>query len=271
MNHLDNVMRGLMTRASAEPAPEDFQRGGLWHCGVCGMAKECRIEYDGALMTVPCICRCGEEQLAREKRRQADEERMLRAMSLRGPGIQDRAVRSYTFAGAEESRNIARCRAYARRWPEMLESNTGLLFWGGVGTGKTFAAACIANAVIDQGVPVLVTSFPKLLNSGWDKTELTAQMKHFPLLVLDDLGAERESDYSLEIVQQVVDERYKTGCPVIITTNLTLAELENPRDLRYARIYDRVLELCIPVQFAGPSRRQLRRREKLRLAQEGLG
>lgn len=153
----------------------------------------------------------------------------------------------------------------------MLEHNNGLLFWGNVGTGKTFAAACIANALIDNGVPALVTSFPRILNSGWDKTEIIGQMKEFPLLVIDDLGVERSSEYALEIVQMVVDERYKSGMPLIVTTNLTRQELESPKDMRFSRIYDRVLEMCVPVYFDGPSRRKKTADDKMRFAREVFG
>lgn len=271
MTDVTDVLNGLIRKSAVEKNQNDFLRDGLTYCGTCGMAKECRIDLGKGPIVVGCMCRCAEEAEAQEKRKQERQERMLEAMSLRVQGIQDKAVRGYTFSVAEEDHNIARCRTYAERWTEMMNSNTGLLFWGNVGTGKTFAAACIANAVIDRAVPVLVTSFPKILNSGWDKTEITAQMKHFPLLVIDDLGAERESDYSLEIVQQVVDERYKTGYPLIVTTNLTIRELENPKDMRYARIYDRVLEMCIPIQFTGSSRRQNRREDKMRFAREVLG
>ena len=76
------------------------------------------------------------------------------------------------------------------------------------------------------------------------------------LLILDDLGAERSTDYALEQVYNIVDSRYRAGLPVIYTTNLTLEELKNPADMRYARIYDRVLEKCFPVEFRGVSRRK---------------
>lgn len=271
MTDLTDMINNLAHQSAVTREPGDFTRDGLVHCGVCGMPKECRVDFGGGPVVVGCICRCERDADERKKQRLAREERMLNVRSLRVQGIQDMAVRGYTFAAAERSRNIVRCQTYVERWPEMLENNTGLLFWGNVGTGKTFAAACIANAVIDRSVPVLVTSFPRILNSGLDKTDMTAQMKRFPLLVIDDLGAERESDYSLEIVQQVVDERYKSCLPLIVTTNLTLQEMENPKDLRYARIYDRVLEMCIPMQFSGPSRRQGQRQEKMRLAREMLG
>lgn len=270
MTDLTDAINGLIQRSAAKKNPGDYFRDGLLYCGTCGMAKEYRIDFGDGPLVVGCMCHCEAEAEEQKKRKLEQQERMLDAMSLRVQGIQDKAVRGYTFSVAQDGRNISRCRTYAERWPEMLKNNTGLLLWGNVGTGKTFAAACIANAVIDRAVPVLVTSFPKILNSGWDKTEITAQMKHFPLMVIDDLGAERESDYSLEIVQQVVDERYKTGYPLIVTTNLNLQELENPKDLRYARIYDRVLEMCIPMQFTGQSRRQQKREEKLRFAREVL-
>lgn len=271
MSDFSSVLIDLAAKSAAKENPGDFRRDGMLYCGTCGMAKECRVDFGDGPVVVGCMCHCEAEAEARKKEQQAKQERMLNAMSLRVQGIQDKTVRGYTFRSAEDSKNITRCRKYVERWPEMLANNNGLLFWGSVGTGKTFAAACIANVVIDRCVPVLMTSFPKILNSGWDKTEITAQMKHFPLLVIDDLGAERESDYALEIVQQVVDERYKTGYPMIVTTNLTLTELENPKDLRYARIYDRVLEMCIPVRFDGPSRRQKKREDKLRFAREVFG
>lgn len=271
MSDLTNVISGLKRKSAARENPGDFRRDGLLYCGKCGMSKECRVDFGDGQMVVGSICLCEKKAIEREKEKQAQRERMLNALNLRVQGIQDRAMHRYTFAAAEESRNISRCRAYAERWPEMLANNAGLLFWGGVGVGKTYAAACIANAVIDRGAPVLMTSFPKILNSGWDKAEIADQMKRFQLLVIDDLGVERESDYALEIVQLVVDERYKSGMPAIVTTNLTLKELENPKNLRYARIYDRVLEMCVPVYFDGPSRRQEKRKDKLRLVREVFG
>lgn len=271
MSEFDTIINSLTHKSEKRAAEGDYQRGGLLHCGVCGMPKQCRVEYGGKILTVGCMCRCEEVAWEREKRKSEEEQRMIRIKKLRVNGIQDKAVREYTFHTAEPSKNISRCRKYVERWPEMLSSNSGLLFWGNVGTGKTYAAACIANALIDRGVPVLVTSFLKILNSGWDKAAIAGEMKYFPLLVIDDLGAERENDYALEIVQYVVDERYKTGKPLIVTTNLTKKELENPKDMRFGRIYDRVLEMCVPVYFDGPSRRKKAAEEKMRLAREVFG
>lgn len=74
-------------------------------------------------------------------------------------------------------------------------------------------------------------------------------------MVIDDLGAERQSEYAQEIVYAVVDERYKTRKPLIVTTNLTLDEMNDPKSMDYKRIYSRIQEMCVPVYFKGGSRR----------------
>ena len=127
-----------------------------------------------------------------------------------------------------------------------------------------------ANALIARGIPALITSFPRILNAGWDKREIAEQMRQYPLLVIDDLGAERESDYALETVYMVIDERYKARKPLIVTTNLTLEEICKPKSMDYQRIYDRILEMCVPVVFQGGSIRRKAANEKLRRAREAL-
>ena len=80
-------------------------------------------------------------------------------------------------------------------------------------------------------------------------------------LIIDDLGAERSTDYALEKVYNIVDSRYRAKKPLILTTNLSMDEMKDTADLRYGRIYDRIFELCYPMQFVGPS---WRRREATR-------
>ena len=248
-----------IAQAAAIASPElpgDYRgEDGLLYCGKCHTQKQCRITIMGQEDIVRCQCRCAAEKYEAEERRRKKQEEMGRISTLRVQGIQDKAVREYTFAKAEQTAEIIRCQKYVEHWPEVLENNSGLLFWGGVGNGKTFAAACIANALIDRGIPALVTSFPRILNGGWDKSEIIGQMKRFPLMVIDDLGAERQSEYAQEIVYSVVDERYKTRKPLIVTTNLTLDEMNDPKNMDYKRIYSRIQEMCVPVYFKGGSRR----------------
>lgn len=74
---------------------------------------------------------------------------------------------------------------------------------------------------------------------------------------------ERGTEYGLEQLFNVIDSRYRTRKPLIVTTNLTLNELKNTTDLSYKRIYDRVLEMCMPVQIEGVSIRDHERKDKM--------
>ena len=65
----------------------------------------------------------------------------------------------------------------------------------------------------------------------------------------------------LGLVFAVIDARYQANLPLIVTTNVDLAEIKEPSDLKYKRIYDRVLEMCHPVKFEGPSYRRETLRE----------
>ena len=154
----------------------------------------------------------------------------------------------------------------------MRKKNIGLLLWGGVGAGKTFAAHCICNELLrrDQPVPVFVTSLSRVLNTGYDKSEAIQRIQKAPLVVFDDLGAERSSDYALETVFMLVNERYEARLPLIVTSNLNLDELKNPSVIERNRIYDRILEMCVPIFFRGTSRRPEEAAEKMRIMRELL-
>ena len=76
-------------------------------------------------------------------------------------------------------------------------------------------------------------------------------------VLVDDLGIERNSEFALEQVFNVIDGRYRSKKPMIITTNLTLSELKNPSDLMRKRIYDRILENCIPLKINNQNIREL--------------
>lgn len=168
---------------------------------------------------------------------------------------------------------IAQARAYAEHWEEMYRENMGLLFWGKPGNGKTFAAACIANALLEQKgsweISVRMTTLGTVLNrlpglSAQDKDWYLKDLIGCDLLILDDFGMERQTEYAREQVFHIIDSRYLARRPLIVTTNLSIQELKHPRDLAQQRIYDRILELCVPVCFSGESLRQKKAKEKLK-------
>ena len=166
---------------------------------------------------------------------------------------------------------LAWARQYVEHWPEMRRENMGLLFWGPAGTGKTFAAACIANALVDLEVGVrMITLGEALLNlfgmSGEERIQYLEVLTTCGLLILDDFGVERRTPYAREQVYEIINRRYLSGRPMVVTTNLTLEELKNA-DRDDSRIHDRVLERCVPVCFDGTSLRQEKTAERVKRMQ----
>ncbi len=130
-----------------------------------------------------------------------------------------------------------------------------------------YLAGCIANALMEKEVSVCMTNFALILNdlaaSYKDRNDYISSLCSFPLLILDDFGMERGTEYGLEQVYNVIDSRYRSRKPLIVTTNLTLEELQNPEDTAHARIYDRLIEMCTPVCITGENFRKARAREKM--------
>lgn len=265
-------LAAVHTQTNPQLDGDYFGEDGLLRCGKCRQPKRGRIDIGGEEIIVPVWCECRIKADEEEKKLSAAALAASRQWELRKLSLMDSALSEVRFSAADERENsasIGMCRRYADLFPQMKRENRGLLLFGSVGTGKTFTAACIANALLDQGFPVVMTSLVKLIDGGAD--ELCSRMSAIDLLILDDLGAERSTDYALEKVYNVVDSRYRAGLPVIYTTNLTLEELKHPADIRLARIYDRVLERCFPVEFRGNSRRKSAARQGFEEMRELLG
>ena len=164
---------------------------------------------------------------------------------------------------------------YVERWQTMRAENLGLLLWGGVGTGKSFLAGCIANALMEQEVPVRMTNFARILNelnsSFSGRNDIVDKLCRYPLLIIDDFGMERGTEYALEQVYNIVDSRYRSQKPLIVTTNLTLDEIRHPQDTAHARIYDRILEMCVPISCIGASLRKENAQKKLESMKSLIG
>jgi len=249
---------------------------GLLHCDRCGGARQKRLSFGDPPKTVPCLCRCQTEQRDSYRQLLREQEELDRFRRLRSAAMRDPALRKCTFEASEfDSTGLRAARSYVKQWPKMQESGMGLLLWGSVGTGKTYIAACIANALLDQKVPVLMTSFGRILGSlpgptSGEQTDAIDQLMQCPLLILDDLGVERETAYTSELVYHIIDARYRSGRPMVITTNLTMEELENPDTREKMRIYDRVLECCTPVRVEGSHIRGRKKTENRTLARQLL-
>lgn len=260
---LKEIIDGIEKKAAENIKAEqgDYIMDGLLHCGKCKTPKQCRVEFFGEIRTPHCLCKCEAEKRDREEAERKRAERERKARELRHLGFPDSDMQKWTFANddLQNPRITQAMQKYVENFPELRKKGQGLLLYGTVGTGKTYAAAEVANALIDKGYSALVTNFARIANtvSGLyeGKQAYYDSLNKFDLLVLDDLGAERKTEYMCEIVYNIIDSRYRAGLPMIITTNLTAEELKSPQEITYKRIYDRAMEKCLPVEVAGRNRR----------------
>lgn len=251
MNELDASMKKLAARASHLVTSDSYidQSTGLLMCSKCGGQRQCRLKSG---LIVPCACKCQTESWEQERDRKIQNEHEKYIQALRDDGILDLGLQSKTFESSQETDKLREMLSYVECWDEVQKENLGLLLFGNSGSGKTHAAACIANALIDKGISAGIISLAKLLSIPIEERgAMMEKMTQKSLLVIDDFGTERQSDYAQEMTFNLIDGRLKANKPMIITTNLPLTVFQNTEHkyLMQQRIYQRIKEACQPVRF----------------------
>ena len=204
----------------------------LIYCSKCNTPRQCRHELQGKVLIPSIRCKCQQEIFEQEEAQRKLHEKQMEIEHLKTSGLQDKSLYDYTFAkdnGSNPEMKLAH--NYVSNWEEMKANASGLLIWGDVGTGKSFFAGCIANALLEKGVPVLMTNFSRILNTltGMhfeDRNQFIHSLNRYSLLIIDALGIERNS------------------------------ELNNAADIAHKRIYDRILERCVPIRINNRNIRQ---------------
>jgi len=157
---------------------------------------------------------------------------------------------------------VSQVRAYIDDLDNQLAEGRGLWIFGGTGTGKTTLAMLISKAALEAGKTVAIYSLPKLLarirrtydsEPGGDSyLSFFERLTSVDLLHIDDLGAEKRSDWVLEQLYALVNERYDTQRSMLITTNLHHDELEEQIG---SRTVSRLAQICEEVEIVGDDRR----------------
>ena len=267
-----NVMGALGPIINREiEAPGDYwSEDGLLYCGKCHTPKQTHGSgpLAGHRLPIPCACQTEAAQVEKEQEARKKTED-LRERCLPGKGM-----RGHTFETASETKHIQIARRYVEKWEEIRERNIGLLFWGNTGTGKSFAAHCIANALIDRGISVRLFSTVDLITRLMDRETRDRAMElvtTVPLLILDDVGAERDTPFAREQLCAVIETRSESQLPLIVTTNYSVEKMKTSSDPAMQRIFDRLDALCVRIAVTGESRRREIREQKMREARSLLG
>ena len=267
MKNMNPILSAIIDKTETpNSAPDDYidPSDGLKYCGKCHTPKE--MFYPADLQNQgfhkhPVMCQCAAEKRDREEAERREYERMSYMTMLRSEAFRDIPAAGWRFDHAVVTPQLAKAKEYAANWDSFKQDGIGLLLFGDVGTGKSYAAGCIANALIDRMESVLFVGMSDVVNRmqgnfGSDRDHYMKSLMRPDLLILDDLGAERNTSFGKERVFDVVDKRLLTGKPMIVTTNIPLSVMKQAADLDDRRIFDRILEVCVPIRFDGENFRK---------------
>lgn len=180
-----------------------------------------------------------------------------KAQRLRANSNLGKRFLNRTFASFDAKRNkpaFDKASAYADSNKLFDDPKNSLLFIGGTGTGKTHLAAAIANLLVERGIQARFGTFQAHLDEIKKEFDTSGQ-KHYlddikgvPVLVIDDLGKERKTDWTQSILYDIVNYRYEHILPTIITTNLSADEIANHVE---GAVWSRIYEMCDTIVMQG--------------------
>lgn len=265
-NH--NFFNAIAARAR-QAAPREAgdyvdERTGLLFCGRCRTPRECDVRLGETVRRVSCLCACRQAEAERLEAARREAERQQRLADGRRACFGGAyRLASCTFAGDDRANSAASdaCRRYAEDFEKHLARGEGLLLLGSVGTGKTFLAACVANALLERGFRVRFATLTRLtqeLAGTWERAEMLDALDALDLLVADDVGTERDGGQTAELSFEIIDGRLKSGKPLLVTSNLTGADFASPGSLNRHRLLSRLAEACSAVVVDGADRRVAR-------------
>ena len=211
---------------------------GLLYCGKCRKPKQIRLYSSllGRVLEPYCLCGCAQ---AKET---AEHDRILRqAKELNAHHALSRADNLMLRSTFQEDKypdcpmsKIAH--EYVLRWDSFYRNDIAKVY------GSTVKALSISTALNE-------------LYSTADKAGYISDLASYDLLILDDVGTERRTDYTTEQVFSIIDERYKAQKPLIVTSNFDYPSLQSVYDIHQQRINDRIRDMCIPIEYKGESKR----------------
>lgn len=223
---------------SSQPA------GGSFRCPIC---HDRGIIFDGDLAR-PCHC-------MQQKRLENRFRHARMSKNLLGCRLENFQMVYYESASGDRTHmeRAQKALSAAREFIKASEDSDyglGLLFTGAVGSGKTYLAAGIANALIENNKEVLFVVVPDLLDelrSTYNKTAETNELdlldtaREVPFLILDDLGAHNYTEWTRNRIYSIINYRLNECLPTIITSNLSLDEIE---EYLGERTTSRLLQMC---------------------------
>ncbi len=211
---------------------------------------ECKICNDSGYEKGLKVCACVKKMIANSNYTQSSL-----AKGLLDKNFDNFSLEYYSSENGERAqmeKALKGCKKYAESFPD--DDSCGILFTGGTGLGKTHLSAAIANAVASKGMSVIYESAQQIFDTcdavRYNHLGISERKKYenCALLVIDDLGAEYISSYSVSSISSLIDLRIVNGRKTIISTNLTLDKIKKTYG---ERTYSRLLGEFRVLRFTG--------------------
>ena len=156
----------ILQQPDVEISDDDYIQDGILYCGKCHTPKQVRLKYNDSIIMPYCLCECEAKRLEKQRQEEGARAHFEHVEELLSVGMPEKRMRSWCFdeddLANEKLSRVAR--RYVEHFEEMADRGKGLLFYGTVGTGKSFISACIANALISKEIPCYFTSLSRLVN-----------------------------------------------------------------------------------------------------------
>ena len=170
--------------------------------------------------------------------------------------------KSRTFANFDKKLDVSAynsAKNYANDEKLFSEKRNSLIIFGKVGSGKTHLAAAIANELVERGIPVIFGTFQTHIeriknefeHSGENKA--LSEIKTIPMLVIDDIGKERKTEWTQSVLFDIVNYRYEHLLPIVFTTNFSADELANYCE---HAVFSRMYEMSTAIETIGEDYRE---------------
>lgn len=228
------------------------------------------VEMGGEIFNFTCMSERDQYEENQRKLIEEREKRLDYIKKLKMDSLMDARFKECKFENFIISNDNKKYfdfgRYYAYNFDEFKAENHGLLIYGDPGTGKSYLTFCIANYLLEKSIPVIACSVSTIIEKVREystfgsnkKGQFFKLLKQVDLLIIDDLGSEHNTEWINSVLYDVIDLRYRSNQPLIITTNLepdTALKKKLTSSDGVTRTYDRIYEMCRRIKLTCQPRR----------------
>lgn len=218
------------------------------HLAVMSIMPPKNRRNDMGKVGVPCQCQ--KNVIEGKARNERDDETRARIKNNKYDCFPASAMHQDNFKRwGYENKHLKAAKKYCDTFNEMYQKGQGLVLCGKAGAGKSIASICLANELLNREFTVCFKVQPEIILEDIEyRNAMFNKLIYCNVLVIDDLDLSVLNDYGREIMYYIIDARIKANKPIIVTSNITKAALENPSNPKDKRICDRLIEKCYIVE-----------------------